>query len=77
MHDLVSRIYHIDICKYKIISCITAIMGHPSTSTGSSLEKKFKTELTDYSVSHGDKTGPYADDLDIDVLIVGAGFSQF
>lgn len=38
--------------------------------------KKFNTELTDYSVSHGDKTGPYADNLEVDVLIVGAGFGQ-
>ncbi|KAH6603719.1 steroid monooxygenase [Trichoderma cornu-damae] len=37
--------------------------------------KKFNTELTDYSVSHDDKTGPYANNLDIDALVVGAGFA--
>lgn len=38
--------------------------------------KKFNTELTDYSVSHhGDKTGPYAENLEVDALIVGAGFA--
>lgn len=38
--------------------------------------KKFNTELTDYSVSHGDKTGPHAENLDIDALVVGAGFGM-
>jgi hypothetical protein len=51
-------------------------MGSPSIPTVLNGEKKFKTELTDYSVVHRDKTGPYADDLDIDVLVVGAGFSK-
>lgn len=38
--------------------------------------KKFNTELTDYSVSPAkDKTGPYADNLEVDALIVGAGFA--
>lgn len=36
--------------------------------------KKYNTELTDYSVKHGDKTGPYAENLDVDALVVGAGF---
>jgi hypothetical protein len=36
--------------------------------------KKFNTELTDYSVAHEDKTGPYAPDLEVDALVVGAGF---
>lgn len=34
---------------------------------------KMKYELSDYANRRG-TTGPYADDLDIDVLIVGAGF---
>lgn len=38
-------------------------------------EKKFNTELTDYSVSHEEKTGPYADNLEVDALVVGAGFA--
>ncbi|TRX91320.1 hypothetical protein FHL15_007742 [Xylaria flabelliformis] len=37
--------------------------------------KKFNTELSDYSKSHVEKTGPYALDLDVDCLIVGAGFA--
>ncbi|EGR50085.1 uncharacterized protein TRIREDRAFT_76230 [Trichoderma reesei QM6a] len=37
--------------------------------------KKFNTELTDYSVQHDDRTGPYAENLDIDAVIVGAGFA--
>lgn len=52
------------------------IMGDPTNPTVPNLEKKFKTELTDYSISHGDRTGPYANDLDLDALIVGAGFSE-
>ncbi|EFX05094.1 steroid monooxygenase [Grosmannia clavigera kw1407] len=38
-------------------------------------QKKFNTELTDYSVAHAEKTGPYADNLEVDALIVGAGFA--
>lgn len=45
------------------------------TQTGSK-PKKFNTELTDYSTDHADKTGPYADNLDVDALIVGAGFGK-
>ncbi|KAH7120249.1 hypothetical protein B0J13DRAFT_457131 [Dactylonectria estremocensis] len=37
--------------------------------------KKFNTELTDYSVSHEEKTGPYAPNLEVDALVVGAGFA--
>ncbi|CAG9983380.1 unnamed protein product [Clonostachys byssicola] len=37
--------------------------------------KKFNTELTDYSVAHEDKTGPYAPNLEVDALVVGAGFA--
>lgn len=40
-------------------------------------EKKYKTELTDYSLRHSDNTGPYADNLDIDAIIVGGGFSTY
>lgn len=36
--------------------------------------KRFNTGLADYSVLSNDKTGPYADTLDIDALVVGAGF---
>ncbi|OQE27792.1 hypothetical protein PENSTE_c004G03775 [Penicillium steckii] len=37
--------------------------------------KKYNTELTDYSEVHTDKTGPYAENLEIDALVVGAGFA--
>lgn len=47
-------------------------MGDPSAT----LPKKFKTELTDYSIRHESNTGPYADNLDVDVIIVGGGFSK-
>lgn len=38
--------------------------------------KKYNTELTDYSVTHADKTGPYAENLEVDALVVGAGFGK-
>jgi hypothetical protein len=38
--------------------------------------KKFNTELSDYSKDHVEKTGPYASDLEVDSLIVGAGFGK-
>lgn len=38
--------------------------------------KKYNTELTDYSVAHADKTGPYAENLEVDALVVGAGFGK-
>lgn len=37
-------------------------------------ERIIKTELSQYARRRA-TTGPYADNLDIDVLIVGAGFS--
>ncbi|OJJ78571.1 flavin-containing monooxygenase [Aspergillus glaucus CBS 516.65] len=37
--------------------------------------KKYSTELTDYSAVHADKTGPYAENLEVDALVVGAGFA--
>ncbi|KAK7955351.1 hypothetical protein PG988_016045 [Apiospora saccharicola] len=46
-------------------------MGEPVPSP----PKKFNTELTDYSVSHTENSGPYAKDLEVDALIVGAGFA--
>lgn len=36
--------------------------------------KKFNTGLAGYSISSNDKTGPYSDNLEIDALVVGAGF---
>ena len=52
----------------------TGTMGEPIPSHP---PKKFNTELTDYSVSHTKKTGPYADNLEVDALVVGAGFGTF
>ncbi|KAF4469809.1 steroid monooxygenase [Fusarium albosuccineum] len=37
--------------------------------------KKFATELTDYSHARKEKSGPYADNLEVDAIIVGAGFA--
>ncbi|OAA63295.1 steroid monooxygenase [Niveomyces insectorum RCEF 264] len=37
--------------------------------------KKYSTELTDYSERPKEKSGPYAENLEVDVLVVGAGFS--
>lgn len=39
--------------------------------------KKFNTELTDYSKQHSQTSGPYADNQDVDALIVGAGFGLY
>lgn len=41
-----------------------------------STPKKYNTELTDYSTVHADRTGPYAENLEVDALIVGAGFGK-
>jgi hypothetical protein len=38
--------------------------------------KKYNTELTDYSTVHANKTGPYAENLEVDALVVGAGFGK-
>lgn len=51
-------------------------MGDSAAFVVPKLEKRFKTELTDYSRRHEDSTGPYADNLDVDAIIVGAGFSE-
>ncbi|KAJ5779269.1 hypothetical protein N7457_006989 [Penicillium paradoxum] len=36
---------------------------------------KFNTALTDFSTVHADKAGPYAENLEVDALVVGAGFA--
>lgn len=38
-------------------------------------QKKFATDLTDYAKRRR-TDGPYADNLDVDVLIVGGGFGE-
>jgi hypothetical protein len=57
-------------------SQIPVFLANMSTSTPSQTRKKFNSELTDYSASHSKKSGPYADDLNVDALIVGAGFGE-
>ena len=47
-------------------------VGEP-TPNGPKLERILKTDLREYS-NRRRTDGPYADDLDIDCLIVGAGF---
>lgn len=54
------------------VSCIATAM----TDSISPHTKKFNTELTDYSTRHTENSGPYAVDLDIDAIIVGAGFGM-
>lgn len=51
-------------------------MGDPAVVTVPQTEKKFKTELTDYSVRREGNKWPYTSDIDVDALIVGAGFSK-
>jgi hypothetical protein len=46
-------------------------MAQRTTPTRSTL----KTELTEFAHRRNNE-GPYADDLDVDVLIVGAGFGK-
>ncbi|KAG8169097.1 hypothetical protein KVR01_001846 [Diaporthe batatas] len=50
-------------------------MGDPAVVTVPQAEKKFKTELKDYSVRREGEKWPYTTDIDVDALIVGAGFS--
>lgn len=44
-------------------------------AAATSTQKKFATELSDYSARR-QTTGPYADNLDLDALIVGGGFGM-
>jgi hypothetical protein len=39
--------------------------------------KKYSTEITDYAAVHASKAGPYAENLEVDALVVGAGFGKF
>ncbi|KAL6232157.1 hypothetical protein BDW75DRAFT_247355 [Aspergillus navahoensis] len=52
-----------------------SVQDPPAVSTPASTPKKFSTSLTDYSTTHATNSGPYADNLDIDALIIGAGFA--
>lgn len=51
-------------------------MGDPAVVTLPQAEKKFKTELTDYSIRREGNKWPYTSNIDVDALIVGAGFSE-
>ncbi|KAJ2904426.1 HK97 family phage prohead protease [Zalerion maritima] len=47
----------------------------PLVTENKKLNKRLETELTDYSISHRNgESGPYADNITADALIVGAGF---
>jgi hypothetical protein len=46
-----------------------------TTMNGKPSEEKMKTDLSDYA-NRRSTTGPYADNLDVDVLIVGGGFGM-
>ncbi|KAL1872418.1 hypothetical protein Daus18300_004389 [Diaporthe australafricana] len=50
-------------------------MGDPAVVTIPTAERKFKTGLTDYSIRREGDKWPYSSDIDVDALIVGAGFS--
>lgn len=40
--------------------------------------KRYKTELSEYAAApDATATGPYAKDLEVDALIVGAGFGEY
>jgi hypothetical protein len=59
--------------KVVIQSSLQRFLSTSLSTTTMARQLKMKSELTEYS--HRRSTmGPYADDLDIDVLIVGAGF---
>ncbi|KAI3398944.1 hypothetical protein diail_8267 [Diaporthe ilicicola] len=50
-------------------------MGDPAVVPVPVAEKKFKTGLTDYSIRREENNWPYTNDIDVDAVIVGAGFS--
>lgn len=51
---------------------ISSNMGEPLLIP----ERKLNTELTEYSAVRTNNDGPYADGLEVDALIVGAGFGE-
>lgn len=52
-------------------------MGHSEMAVnGKPTGKRLETDLTDYAKRRGTE-GPYADNLDIDVIIVGGGFGKY
>lgn len=67
----------IDSSKTKPISSPTHTQLFPEGTVimATNMPKKFATELSDYAARR-ETSGPYADDLDVDVLIVGGGFGE-
>jgi hypothetical protein len=61
--------------KQNIISSFGSRAKQSSINMGS-IDKGMKTELTQYSHRRSN-IGPYADDLDVDVIIVGGGFGMY
>ncbi|PSR83911.1 cyclopentanone 1,2-monooxygenase [Coniella lustricola] len=49
--------------------------GSPAVSVPAPEKRRYKTSLTEYSVRNTTNAGPYADNLDVDAIIVGGGFS--
>ena len=60
--------------KQNIISSL-GYQAKQSSSNMGSIDRGMKTELTQYSHRRSN-IGPYADDLDVDVIIVGGGFGM-
>lgn len=61
--------------KQNVISSFGNQVKQSSINMGS-IDRGMKTELTQYSHRRSN-VGPYADDLDVDVVIVGGGFGMF
>lgn len=61
--------------KQSIISSFGSQAKQLSISMGS-IDSGMKTELTQYSHRRSN-IGPYADNLDVDVIIVGGGFGMY
>ncbi len=38
--------------------------------------KRLNTHLTDYSIANSENEGPYSKELEVDALVVGAGFGK-
>jgi hypothetical protein len=61
--------------KQNIISSFGSQAKQSAINMGS-IDRGIRTELTQYSHRRS-KIGPYADDLDVDVIIVGGGFGMY
>lgn len=85
IHVQIRKIFLLQISRFdlsRILDRITTPFIHPYQALyyknmGDNIpseSKRLDTGLTGYSISNNDKTGPYADTLEIDALVVGAGF---